>query len=210
MSKPKRHKNPEQTKPSEVEASESSAAAEDAVVVENADAADDEQDLQETQAAVVEEVEVLDPVEAMQLERDAFEEKWLRAVAEMDNLRKRSRRELIDSRRLAQAEVLRPILGVMDNFERALQHLHETKDQEDFEKILEGVDLIFQNFQGVLKDLGAVPMEVLGREFDPVYHDAVGQLPREGVESGMVIEVVQNGFMFQDQVLRPARVIISS
>ncbi len=156
------------------------------------------------------EAEALDPLATLTAERDAFEEKWLRVVAEMDNLRKRSRRELVDSRRLAQVDVLRPILGVMDNFERALQSLHENKEQEDFAKFLEGVDLIFQNFQSVLSDLGAQPMSALGQEFDPVFHEAVGQLPREGVPAGQVIEVLQNGFMFGGQVLRPARVIISA
>ncbi len=151
-----------------------------------------------------------DPLEAMRAERDAFQEKWLRAVAEMDNLRKRTRRELVDSRRHAQADILRPILGVMDNFERALQSLHENRENGDLEKFLEGVDMIFQNFQGVLRDLGVVPMEAMDQEFDPVFHEAVGQLPREGVEPGKVIEIVQSGFMFQDQVLRPARVIISA
>ncbi len=151
-----------------------------------------------------------DPLETMRAERDAFQEKWLRAAAEMDNLRKRTRRELVDTRRHAQADVLRPILGVMDNFERALQSLHENKENADLEKFLEGVDMIFQNFQGVLRDLGVVPMEALDQEFDPVYHEAVGRLHREGVEPDQVIEIVQSGFMFGDQVLRPARVIISA
>ncbi len=151
-----------------------------------------------------------DPLEVMRQERDEFQEKWLRVVAEMDNLRKRSRRELTESRRLAQADVLRPILGVLDNFERALQSLHENKENADLEKFLEGVDLIFQNFQGVMRDLGVTSMEPMGEEFDPVYHEAVGQMAREGVESGRVIEIVQNGFMFGDLVLRPARVIISA
>lgn len=151
-----------------------------------------------------------DPLEILTRERDEFQEKWLRTVAEMDNLRKRTRRELTESRRLAQADVLRPILGVLDNFERALQSLHENKEHADLEKFLEGVDLIFQNFQGVMRDLGVTSMDPMGEEFDPVYHEAVGQMAREGVESGRVIEIVQNGFMFGDLVLRPARVIISA
>ncbi len=154
--------------------------------------------------------DAVDPLDVLRAERDAFEEKWLRTAAEMDNLRKRTRRELVDTRRHAQADVLRPILGVMDNFERALQSLHENKENKDLEKFLEGVDMIFQNFQGVLRDLGVVPLEALDQEFDPVYHEAVGRLHREGVEPDKVIEIVQSGFMFGDQVLRPARVIISA
>lgn len=156
------------------------------------------------------EAEEFDPLEVLARERDLFQEKWLRVVAEMDNLRKRSRRELADSRRLAQADVLRPILGVMDNFERALQSMGQNRDNADLEKFIEGVDLIFQNFQVVLKDLGVVPLEAIGAEFDPNFHEGVGQMPRDGVESGQVIEVVQKGFLFGEQVLRPAKVIISA
>ncbi len=184
---------------------------EEAAAAELSEAEQSEAEADQTSAEPeAESPDVPDPLELMRQERDAFQEKWLRLVAELDNLRKRTRRELIDSRRLAQADVLRPILGAMDNFKRALESLHGNKDHEDYEKFLVGVDLIFQNFQGVLKDLGAVPMEALDKEFDPAFHEAVGQLPREGVEPGLVIEVTQNGFMFQDQVLRPARVIISA
>ncbi|PIV82196.1 nucleotide exchange factor GrpE [bacterium CG17_big_fil_post_rev_8_21_14_2_50_64_8] len=181
---------------------EAAAETADPSVVE-ADEADEEEILEP-------EAEDFDPLAVLARERDAFQEKWLRVVAEMDNLRKRSRRELADSRRLAQADVLRPILGVMDNFERALQSMGQNEDNADLEKFLEGVDLIFQNFQVVLRDVGVVPLEVLGTEFDPNFHEGVGQMPRDGVEPGQVIEVVQKGFLFKEQVLRPAKVIISA
>lgn len=154
----------------------------------------------------------VDPLEKLQAERDELKEKWLRAVAELDNLRKRSRRELVDGRRFAQAEVLRAFLEVQDNFERALQSMNsgdDTEGNESHKGLREGFELIFQNFRRVLKDQGVQPIEALEQEFDPAVHEAVGQFEREGVEPGKVIEVVQQGFHLGDMVLRPSRVIIS-
>jgi molecular chaperone GrpE len=148
--------------------------------------------------------------ETLRAECDQMKEKWLRAVAELDNVRKRSRRELVDGRRFAQAEVLRSFLEVQDNFERALQSMNHDDDTESYKSLREGVELIFQNFRRVLKDQGVVPIEALEQDFDPSVHEAVGQFEREGVESGKVIEVVQQGFRLGDMVLRPSRVIISS
>ena len=148
--------------------------------------------------------------EILRDERDAFEQKWLRVVAELDNVRKRSRREVLETRRFSQAEILRSLLEVQDNFERALQSAGENSDTGEVEAFREGVELIFQKFRTILKDKGVLPMEALGVEFNPTFHEAVGQLPREDTEPGLVIEVIQQGFHFGDMVLRPARVIISS
>jgi len=148
--------------------------------------------------------------EVLRAERDVFEEKWLRVVAELDNVRKRSRREVLETRRFTQADILRPLLEIQDNFERALQSVAENSDTDESGGFREGVELIFQKFRGVLKDRGVEPMEAMGAEFDPNFHEAVGQLAREDTEPGRVIEVVQQGFHFGDMVLRPARVIISS
>ncbi len=158
-----------------------------------------------------EEAEVeLDPLAAMTAERDEFQQKWLRVVAELDNVRKRSSRELVQSRKFAQADVLRGFLDVQDNFERALQSVPAQDDTDAPDSFREGVELIYQRIRSLLKDKGVAPMEVLETTFDPNFHEAVGQLPREGVEAGIVIEVVQQGYHFGDMVLRPARVIISA
>ena len=152
----------------------------------------------------------LSPEEQLTLERDVFHDKWMRAVAETDNVRKRSRKEVNDARRFAQAETLRSFLDVYDNFERALQSMPTSDDECKEGGLREGVELIFQKFQASLKERGAVLIDVVDCEFDPNVHEAVGQLPREGVEAGMVIEVVQQGFKLGEMVLRPARVIVSS
>lgn len=179
------------------------------------DAADDAADDATDEAVkAVEEEPVEEPEvsreDQLALERDEFRDKWMRAVAETDNVRKRSRREVQDARRFAQAETLRSFLDVYDNCERALQSMNVDKDDEQGQSVRQGVELIFQRFQNALKERGAGLIEVDGCEFDPSVHEAVGSMAREGVEAGHVIEVVQQGFKFGDMVLRPARVVVSS
>jgi len=166
----------------------------------------DEEPVDEEPAEPVE----LSPEEILRAERDAFEGKWLRVVAELDNVRKRSRREVLETRRFSQAEILRSLLEFQDNFERALQSAGNNSDTDESGGFREGVELIFQKFRGVLKERGVEPMEAMGAEFDPKFHEAVGQLARPDTEPGQVIEVVQPGFYYGDMVLRPAKVIISS
>lgn len=149
------------------------------------------------------------PLEAATAERDELKDRWLRAVAELDNVRKRSRREVTEARRFAQADILRSLLDVADNFERALASM-DPEAEEGGTSLREGVTLIHQRFQTVLKDRGVETIEALETEFDPNCHETVGQAPREDTEHGTVIEVVQQGYRFGDMVLRPARVIIAS
>jgi len=118
------------------------------------------------------------PEERLRAERDEFESKWLRVVAELDNVRKRNRRELGDTRRFAQADVLRSFLEVLDNFDRALQSTGEAADTEAGDAFREGVDLIHQTFRGVIRDKGAEPIVALDAEFDPNVHEAISQMPR--------------------------------
>jgi molecular chaperone GrpE len=141
-------------------------------------------------------------------ERDEFQDKWLRTLAELDNMRKRSRRDIDDARRFAKADALRGVLDVLDNLERALQSYGGAADTGAPDAFREGIELIRQRLRAVLQDQGVTPIEALGLHLDPLVHEAVGQLPREGSESGTIIEVAQAGWRLGDLVLRPARVII--
>ncbi len=164
------------------------------------------------------EVEEVDPVEALQSEIEALQgdlaherDKLLRTVAEMDNLRKRTRREVIDARRFSQADLLRPLLDVLDNFERALQHAPAAADDaEDAGAFRRGVEMIAHSFRQTLLDRGVWPIEVEGREFDPSLHEAVAQQPApEGTESGTIMAEVQTGYTLDDLVLRASRVVVA-
>lgn len=141
-------------------------------------------------------------------ERDEAQDRWLRAMAELDNLRKRTRREVADARRFAQADALRGFLDVLDNLERALQSTVGAADTAGPDAFRDGIELIRQRFRAVLAEQGVTPIDALGLHLDPLVHEAVGQLPREGSEPGTIIEVAQAGYRLGELVLRPARVII--
>ncbi len=154
------------------------------------------------------------PEDLLRRERDDYQDRWLRLVAEMDNLRKRHRREVEDARRFGLAGVIRPLLEVHDNFERALLAAAETAGGADGDAALAslrtGVEMVAQSLRQALYDQGVREIEADGRAFDPAVHEAVAQQPApDGVESGVVLQVVQKGFSLDDLVLRPARVIVA-
>lgn len=151
-------------------------------------------------------------VDRLQDDLEAEHDRLLRTVAEMENLRKRTRREVVESRRFARADVLRAMVEVLDNFERALQHGSDDDEApaERHQAFRDGVEMIAQSFRQALLDRGVRPIEAEGAVFDPSLHEAVGQQPAgEEVESGSVMAVVQTGYTFDDMVLRPSRVIVA-
>ncbi len=154
------------------------------------------------------------PEDVLRRERDDYQDRWLRLVAEMDNLRKRTRREVEDARRFGLAGVIRPLLEVHDNFERALLAAADTAGQADADAALAslrtGVEMVAQSLRQALFDQGVREIEAAGREFDPALHEAVAQMPApEGIDSGVVLEVVQKGYVLDELVLRPARVVVA-
>lgn len=161
---------------------------------------------EQAQEVVVEEMPSVEDV--LRRERDEAQDKWLRAVAEMDNLRKRTRREVTDAHRFAKADALRGYLDVLDNLERALQSSAAGADTGSPDPFRDGIELIRQRMRGVLQEQGVTTIEAMGQHLDPTVHEAVGQLPREGSEPGTIIEVAQPGYKLGELVLRPARVII--
>ncbi|HOX25072.1 MAG TPA: nucleotide exchange factor GrpE [Candidatus Krumholzibacteria bacterium] len=157
--------------------------------------------------------EALEPAASLEVEIVALRaelaeehDRLLRALAELDNLRKRTRREIQDARRFAQAEALRPLLRILDDFDRALAQ--EPADGDP--AFRQGVELISQNFRQILLDGGVRRIEAEGRAFDPAIHEAVGQQPApEGTPPGTILVEVQAGYTVDDLVLRASRVIVA-
>ena len=142
-------------------------------------------------------------------ERDDYKDKWLRAHAELDNVRKRARREIAEAQTFAVADVLRDLLDVLDNFERAAGAAAGAP-AGDAEAIRNGVGLIHGRLREILGARGLVPSPTAkGDLFDPSIHEAVMQMDGEGVESGAVLEVAQAGYRLGDLVLRPCRVVVA-
>lgn len=133
-----------------------------------------------------------------------LEDRYLRLQADYSNFRRRSGEEKQQMHLLGMEKLALDILPVLDNFERALA-TDEVKD----EKFYEGMKMIADQFRGELAKNGIVEIEALNAPFDPNLHHAVLTEEKEGVESGVVIDVLQKGYKLKDRVIRPSMVKVS-
>jgi molecular chaperone GrpE len=153
-----------------------------------------------------------DPVEGPQAEdplrreRDEYYDRLLRKTAEFDNYRKRVERERRDTIELAAADLIRELLPIVDDFERALQAEAGTGGAEAYRQ---GVEIIHRQLLDVLKRRGVEPIEAVGADFDPHYHQAVTHEASPGHRDGEVIAEFRRGYMLGDRLLRPAMVKVA-
>jgi molecular chaperone GrpE len=149
---------------------------------------------------------------ALAREVTELRDKLLRTLAEMENLRKRTEREVADVRAYGNAAFARDVLGVADNMGRALEaasgELHETTDPAT-KALVEGVELTARELDKVLEKYGIRKFDPQGEKFDPNIHQAMFEVPDVAVPAGHVAQVVQAGYMIGERVLRPALVGIS-
>jgi molecular chaperone GrpE len=131
------------------------------------------------------------------------EDRLLRLAAEFENYKKRTRREWELLQKQANADLIIEILGGIDNFDRAFENLGGAD-----ERLQEGIRLIHAGLMDILKKAGLVEVEALNQKFDPLYHEAVGEIEGE-IEEGHVAQVIQKGYLLHGQVIRPARVLVS-
>ena len=144
--------------------------------------------------------------------------KYLYALADLDNLRKRHAKELPDVRWNASATVLRGMIEVADAFELAIRQNQELENDTDFDNktssIIKGFDLIYNKLNTALENLGCVKMDVRSKndvyvDFDTDYHEAISIINLQNKKlDGKIIDVQQNGYMFKDRVLRHAKVVV--
>lgn len=142
-------------------------------------------------------------VAALEKEKEELSDRLLRKVAEFDNYRKRTEKEKLESVSLGKAAALEGILPVFDSLALALNA--ECSD----EKYKKGVELTMKQFSNALERLGVTQMDCLGKPFDPNFHNAVMTEAAEGVESGTITKVLQNGYMQGEKVLRCAMVAVA-
>ncbi len=155
------------------------------------------------------------PAEQVKAALDAaadFKDKLLRALAEMENLRRRTEREVADARAYGISSFARDILGVADNMRRALEaggsELRASGDAHVV-ALLDGVELTERELQKALEKGGVKRIEPLGEKFDPHRHQAMYEVPDPSVPAGTVAQVVQAGYLIGDRVLRPALVAVA-
>lgn len=155
----------------------------------------------------------LDPAQVAALAKDAADSKdrLLRALAEMENLRRRTDREVADARAYGVTTLARDLIGVADDLRRALDAADESAAivEGPAKALCEGVELIERQFLKVLERHGIRMFDPQGARFDPNVHQAMFEVPNAEVPAGSVVQVVQPGFMIGERVLRPAMVGVS-
>ncbi|MEJ2623434.1 MAG: nucleotide exchange factor GrpE [Pseudolabrys sp.] len=153
-----------------------------------------------------------DPLAEAQREAADYRDKLLRTLAEMENLRKRSEREIADARAYGISGFARDVLGVADNMHRALEAidpaLHESADAK-VKSLIEGVELTERELLKTLEKHGVKKFSPEGQKFDPNFHQAMFEMEHPDVPPGHVAQVMQAGYMIGERVLRPAMVGVS-
>jgi molecular chaperone GrpE len=147
-----------------------------------------------------------DEKELFKRQLEEMNDKHMRLVAEYDNFRKRTLREKMELSKNAGENLLVNLLPVLDDFDRALQHIDSAND---IEAVKEGINLIYNKFQEYLKQQGVTEMETEGREFDSEEHEAVTKIPApEEDQKGKIIDCVQKGYKLNDKVIRYPKVVV--
>ena len=137
-----------------------------------------------------------------------LEDELLRSKAEFINYRKRLEDEQVRLLKFCNEDLIKETLPILDNFERAIS-MDDTNLDDEVSKFLSGFKMIYCNFVNVLKNYGVIEIDGNNKPFDPVYHEAIMTEKREGVEAGMVLEVLQKGYILKGKVIRPAMVKVS-
>jgi molecular chaperone GrpE len=168
-------------------------------IPEQIEAQDELNETQETGCAELEE-----ELEAAQQEANDYKDKYLRAQAEMANFKKRLERRYEEQVEEEKKHLLLKFLSVADNLERALNHGDLSDDG-----LRDGIQLTYQELQHLLAQEGVEQIEPEGQPFDPSYHEAVAIVPNPEAEADTVVAEVQKGYLYRDQLLRPAKVHVA-
>ena len=150
-------------------------------------------------------VEEISVEEKLTQELAAEKDKFLRLFAEFENYKKRTAKEKMDFFQYANQDMMISMLGVLDDFERALKEMAKNANEAD----LQGVELIYQKFRNKLTEKGLKPMEVnAGEDFNVDFHEAITQIPAPSEElKGKIVDVIESGYTLNDKVIRFAKVV---
>jgi molecular chaperone GrpE len=150
-----------------------------------------------------------DPVELLKAENADLRERFIRLAADMDNLRRRTEREVKDAKAYSAASFARDMLAVSDNLRRALEAIptdaRQTADA-GLSTLIEGVEMTERSMLSTLERHGVRKLDPVGQKFDPNFHQAMFEVPNAEVPNNTVVQVVQDGYIIGERVLRPAMV----
>ncbi|MFY0545114.1 nucleotide exchange factor GrpE [Brevibacillus sp. H7] len=165
------------------------------------------EDAAEAQTDQVSDVDWQKEAEHWKAQAEENQNRMMRALADMENLRRRVRKEQEDLAKYASLRVIEELLPVLDNFERAMA---ADKESMTVDSLLQGVNMVYRQMVQVFEKEGLTPIQAAGQPFDPNIHQAVMQVEDPGYESGVVVEELQKGYQFKDRVVRPAMVKVNA
>jgi len=145
-------------------------------------------------------------IEKAEADVAAAHDRFLRASAELENYKKRTQKEMADFKRYANTSLVKDLLGVVDNLERAVESSNESDEKA---QLSEGLDLTLKELLKVFKTFHVTPIDSLGQSFDPCFHQAMMQEETSDQADNIVLKELQKGYMIHDRLLRPAMVIVS-
>lgn len=172
-----------------------------------------EERVEASEPEVIEDVEVVEEKQeekaedARLVEIAELNERLLRVQADYDNFRRRSRIEKEADAKYRSQHVIEALIPVIDNFERALQVKPEA---DEAKALLQGMEMIYRQFQETMKNEGVEVIETVGQKFDPHLHQAVMQVEEDGFEQDQIVEELQKGYKLKDRVLRPSMVKVNA
>lgn len=171
------------------------------------EAADDvENDASASEASAEEEEECVDQVALLEKQVADLSDKHIRLIAEYDNYRKRTLKEKMELTKMAGEKIFVNILPVIDDFERAIQHLGSASD---LESVKSGIDLIYNKFIGYLSQQGVKAIDTKDHDFDADLHEAITKIPAPSEEmKGKVVDCLEKGYMLDDKVIRFPKVVV--
>jgi molecular chaperone GrpE len=145
-------------------------------------------------------------LDALKAERDKLREQLLRTAADFDNFRKRSKRDLDDARERSKGDLVRDLLPVFDNLERAVS---STTPSSDVKSVVDGIRMVLKLFEDSAERLGLHRITAVGERFDPALHEAIQQLETAEHSPGTIVREVVAGYRFGERLVRPAMVVVA-
>ena len=149
-------------------------------------------------------------IENLKIEIDELKDHRLRAVAELDNFRKRSEKDQSDALKYSISNFAKEVVSIMDNIERAKSSINQDKKEEkSIKSVLEGIDLIHQSIVSVFEKFAIKKIDSINQKFDHNFHQAMMEVERDDCEPGIVVQELIPGYTIHDRLLRPAMVGVS-
>lgn len=151
-------------------------------------------------------IDLEEKLKSAEKELENYKDRFLRKAAEFENYKRRIENYQLNLLKYAAESLIIKLLPVIDDFERSLAHLKDTKDVES---IKDGIKLVYDKLMKMLEDQGVKPIEAVGKPFDVHYHEAIMQRKAENVEPHTVIEEFEKGYLYKDRVIRHTKVAVS-